>query len=100
MIDINPQVSPRESLEHEWRIDEWGKQAAHAKEMKLLELELLREQNQAEIKLRELEAKWASWLRIPILIIKLPMFLLLGVAYCISMVTKKEMPRPFWKLLE
>lgn len=95
----NDQLTPREITEHDWRLDEFAKQTAHARSMKLLELEVLREQNSAEIQLKTLELKWATWLRIPILILKLPLYLILGIAYIVSMVTKKEMPKRFWDLL-
>lgn len=71
----------------------------HAIAMKSLELNLARENNTAEIKLKELEAKWATWLKIPITIIKLPLYILLGLAYICSMFTRKEMPKRFWDLL-
>lgn len=71
----------------------------HAIAIKSLELNLARENNEAEIKLKHLESKWASWLKLPKFIILLPVFSLLGLAYICSMFTKKEMPKRFWDLL-
>lgn len=67
--------------------------------VKSLELNLARENNAAEITLKTLQAKWATWLQLPRLIILLPLFVLFGMAYVCSMFTKKEMPKRFWDLL-
>lgn len=93
------QITPRETVEHEWRVDEFRMQSEHATMLKRLELELARENHQAEIKLKELELKISSLLRIPILILKLPLFILLGIAYIVSVISKKENPKRFWDLL-
>lgn len=94
------ELTPREHVLMEAERDENRLAREHAVKIKELELEVARENNQSEIKLKELQAKWASWLNIPIIIIKLPLFVLLGMAYICSMFTKKEMPKRFWDLLE
>lgn len=92
-------MTPRESLEHEWHVDDFKRQSEHAIRIKELELELLREEKQADIELKKLQAKWASWLQIPLVIITLPVRILFALAYICSVFTKKEMPRKFWDLL-
>lgn len=94
------EITPREMVLMEAEKEANRAAMDHAIAIKSLELNLARENNTAEIKLKELEAKWNTWLKIPIQIIKLPLYVLLGIAYVCSMFTKKEMPRAFWKLLE
>lgn len=93
------EVTPRELWVVEQEREENRLAREHAVQIKSLELNLAREDHSAEIKLKELESKWSSWLRIPITIIKLPLLILLGFAYVCSMFTKKEMPKRFWDLL-
>lgn len=99
MID-NGEVTPREHLTHQWEVENFEKQAAHAIHIKELELAIKREDNQARIELKKLEAKWGSWLRLPSLIVRIPLFILLGMAYCIATAKKYEPPKKFWQLLE
>jgi len=67
--------------------------------MKRLEIELQREKNQAEIELRKLEAKWSSWLALPKMIIKLPVYILLGFGYTIQSVRKQTPTKEFWRFI-
>lgn len=92
-------MTPRESLEHEWRLEEFKKQSEHQLAMRRLELEVDRENNHAMIEVKKLEAQFASWLKLPVLLVKMPLFILLGIAYVCSMFTKKEMPKRFWDLI-
>jgi hypothetical protein len=105
----------REQMQHESEM--FAKQAAHSeavrqmeKDTKLAELngrheaaKLARESNerikQAELELARLEARWLSWLRIPITIIRVPLYLILGIGLCISLARKHEPPKDFWALL-
>jgi hypothetical protein len=92
-------MTPRESLAHEWEKEIWEKQAAHEITMKQLELAIKRADNEAKIELKKLEAKWASWLRLPSMIIKLPLYPLLGIAYIVAIAKKYEPSKRFWDLL-
>lgn len=94
------EVSPREHLLHEWETEIFEKQAAHAIKMKEMELEIKREDNQAKIELKKLESKWASWLRLPGLLIRLPYLILFGFAYIVAAFKKYEPPKKFWDLLQ
>lgn len=56
---------------------------------------------QAEFQLEQLriEAKWGSWFRIPLTIIKLPVYCLFGIGFILSTVTKHELPENFWRFM-
>lgn len=92
-------MTPRESLQHEWDVEDFRQQSSHAIKVKEMELAILKEDKQSEIELKKLQAKWASWLQIPLVVITLPVRILFAVAYICSMFTKKEMPRKFWDFM-
>lgn len=85
-IEQSGQLSPQEMA---YEREMFDKQTAFQLEVKKLELEVAK-----------IEAKWASWLKLPSQIIKLPLYVLLGIAYIVSMITKKEVPPAFWDLLK
>lgn len=85
-IEQSGQLSPQEMA---YEREMFDKQTAFQLEVKKLELEVAK-----------IEAKWASWLKLPSQIIKLPLYILLGIAYIVSMITKKEVPKEFWNLLK
>lgn len=95
----NTQLTPRESVLMEHESEENRLAREYAIKIKELEIELAKEEHTAEIELERLKSKWGTWLRLPVLVIKLPLFILLGFAYICSMFTKKEMPKRFWDLL-
>lgn len=68
-------------------------------EMKKLEIQQRAEIDHAEIQLKQLESKWRSWLKLPYTLIRLPLFILLGVAYIVCCFTKYQPPKAFWDLL-
>ena len=82
------QMTPRESMDHEWHVEEFKMQSEHQIVMKKLDIEQ-----------QKLEARWASWLRIPLTIIKLPIYILLGVGFCIAMATGHKVSKSFWNYL-
>lgn len=45
------------------------------------------------------EASWQNVLRLPALIIKLPVYMLFGIAYIGYVVTKQEPPTEFWEFI-
>lgn len=96
---LNEQLTPREHILLENETEQNRLAREHAVALKRLELAVLTEQNAGEIALKTLESKWASWIKLPKLIILLPVLTLFGVAYVCSMFTKKEMPKRFWDLL-
>lgn len=84
----NDQITPREY--ETWRHDQeaWEAQAAHQVELKKLDIEV-----------QKLEAKWTALFRIPVLIVKLPVLMILGVAFCIAVARKHELSESFWNYM-
>lgn len=52
-----------------------------------------------EIALATLEAKWSSWLRIPLFVIMLPVRILFAIGYCIAVARKVELSDRFWNFM-
>lgn len=96
----NQELSPREYVLMENERDEARLLREHAAHMKELELAVIREKNQAEVAIRILEAKWSSWMKIPITIIKLPLYAILAIGYIMLCITKQKAPMEFWKLIK
>lgn len=66
------------------------KSQQHSEKMKELELEI-----------RKLDVQWGSWLRIPVLIVKLPVLILFSVAYIVSVATGHEInSNEFWRFIK
>lgn len=82
------ELSPREWAEYNNQKEMWQLGAEHAKEMKQLDIEATK-----------LETKWSSWMKIPITIIKLPLFILLVIPLSIYAARKQEVPEAYWRLL-
>lgn len=84
----NETITPREQMTwaHEKEMTEIHHQ--HAVRLKELELELAR-----------LEAKWSAWLRIPKLLVLLPVVLVLSIGAVISAIRKSDFHEKFWDLL-
>lgn len=95
----NTEMTPKETLAHAWRVEEFEKQAEFQIKLKELDIQFQREAHEGELALKELEAKWRSLLKLPIYILRLPLLPFFGIAYICSMFTKKEMPKRFWDLL-
>ena len=81
-------ITPREQMTWEHEKEMAGLYHQQAVEMKRLDLDLAR-----------LEAKWSSWLRIPRLLVLLPVLLVLSIGAVISAARKSEFPEKFWQLL-
>lgn len=99
-IQEETMLTPRESVLLEHDTEEQRLAREHAVRIKQLELELAREKYKADIELKRLEAKWSSWLRIPIIIIELPVLLILAVGYIVDSIRGLEPSKDFWKLLK
>jgi hypothetical protein len=93
---IDPKV---ESLRHTHEVEEFNMQATHAQRMKELEMQSNERVKNAELELARIEARWLSWLRIPITVVKLPVYLMFAIAYCIAVARKHEPSEEFWRLL-
>lgn len=83
------ELTRREVQLQEFEKEMFDKQANHAVDMKKLNLEVAK-----------IEARWSSWLKIPITIVKLPVFIVLGIGFCIAVAKNKELPDKFWDYLK
>lgn len=87
-IQNSAELTPREYtiMQHDKEMLE--RQMQHAKDMKQLEIELQR-----------LEAKWSAWLRIPMILITLPVRILFVIPLTVYAITKQEVPEFYHKWL-
>lgn len=99
-IQENEQLTPREHIIMENERDEARLIREHAITIKQLEWSIKREENQAKIELKKLEAKWSSLLRIPTLIIKLPIMVVLSFGYIVAVFRKQEPTKSFWSYMQ
>lgn len=70
------------------------------KEMFELEAQHAIQMKELEIEVQKIEAKWSSLLRLPVLIITLPVRIVLAVAFCIAVARKHELSEPFWNYMK
>ena len=75
------QISPREYSTWQHEIEMFNLQADHTARMK-----------DKEIEVQKLEAKWASWIRIPLVLITLPVRILFVIPLTVYAVTRQEVP--------
>lgn len=73
---------------------------AQEKEAAAIQAEYNLKIKEMEIEVARMEARWSSWLKLPLMIIKLPVFIVFGIAYCIAMAVKHDPPESFWKFLK
>lgn len=89
LMEAPETLSPRESLEMDYAKAENEAARVYNLEMKRLELEV-----------EKLQVRWGSLLRIPMTIIKLPLYILLGIAYVAAVIRKYDPGEDFRKLLK
>lgn len=82
-------LTPREYEEWNQRKEFFELQAQHELAVKEKELEVMR-----------LEAKWSSWMKIPLTIVKLPVLLLFGIAQIVAVARKYELPEAYWRFIK
>jgi hypothetical protein len=98
-ITENDQLTPKEHVLLEAEKEEARLAREHAVTIKQLELAMKRDDNQAKVDLKRLEAKWSSWLRIPSLIIRLPFLIILAFGFVVAAIRKHDPGKSFWSLL-
>lgn len=81
-------LSPREWAQFNNDKEVMERQMEHALRMK-----------DRDIEVQKLEAKWTALFRIPVLIVKLPVLMILGVAFCIAVARKHELSESFWNYM-
>lgn len=72
---------------------------AHEEEMARLYHEQAVTMKKLDLDLARLEAKWASWLRLPKLFLLMPVLLVLSFGAVISAFRKSDFHEKFWELL-
>lgn len=50
-----------------------------------------------ESDIRRHEASWTNIMRLPVTVVKLPVYIIFALAYCIGTITKQEFPADYWK---
>jgi hypothetical protein len=70
------------------------------KEMAQMQVDYNLRVKEMELEVAKIEARWSVLFRIPIMIIKLPVFLFFGIALIVSLIVKKDLPDQFWAYLK
>jgi len=117
MIQTRSELTDADREQHANEVQVFNLQAAHTQKVKQMELDgkladiqgrlelakLARESQEriknAELELARIEARWLSWLRIPVTIVKLPVYFVFGIAYCIAVARKHEPSDSFWRFV-
>jgi hypothetical protein len=53
-----------------------------------------------DIEAQKLESRWAALLRLPITVIKLPVYIVFAIAYIVAVARKHEPSDSFWNFLK
>lgn len=77
-----------------------AEQMSYEREGEKLQIEYGLALRDKEIELQKLQAKWSAWLRLPSLILKLPLLIILGLAYIVHAIRAIEPSEDFWNLLK
>jgi hypothetical protein len=88
-IGEHEQLTPRESVIMETESEERRLAREHALAMKRVEIEA-----------QKLEVRWAAWLKLPALIIKLPLLILVGIGLVVALARKTDIPEEFWNIIK
>jgi hypothetical protein len=88
-IVTRDELSPREIQLHQYEKEMFELQAQQVLSVKQIELELAK-----------LESKLTSLLKIPLTLVKLPVYILFGVAYIVAVARKYEPGENFWRFLK
>lgn len=88
-IQTSSTLTPREYETMNYEKEMWEKQAAHAIEIKKLDIEA-----------SKLEAKITAWFKIPLAILRLPLYILFVIPLSIYAITKQPIPEEYWHLLK
>ena len=88
MIQSRSELTDADREQHRNDVEMFNLQAEHTQKIKQMEYDLA-----------TLEAKWLSWVRIPLTLIKLPVYVVLAISYCIAVARKHEPSEEFWRYL-
>lgn len=89
MGQMPDQLSPRESEIMRHDAEREDKQMEYGMKMKELDIEV-----------EKLQSRWLALLRLPLFILKIPLILLLGIAYIVHAIRGSEPSDSFYNLLK
>jgi len=82
-------ISAAESTRHSWDEESQRQARQHDLAIRKLELEVLKT-----------EAKFNNWFKIPLVIIKLPIYLIMSIGFIVAMIRKHDPGEDFWRLMK
>jgi hypothetical protein len=85
---LGQDITPAESTRHTW--DEENSRLAREYDLKV---------RQMELEVMKVEARFNNWFKIPLVVLKLPVYVIMGIGYCIAMARKHEPSDNFWSFL-
>lgn len=85
----NENISVAESTRHSW--EEEDNRLAREYDIKV---------RQMELDVLKIENRWSALLKAPLTIIKLPMYVIMAVGYCIAMARNHDVSKEFWNLFK
>ena len=88
-IQTNSEMTQREVMEYAQHKEMFEKQAELQIKLKELEIDHLK-----------MESRWNAWFRIPVTIVKLPVYVLFGLGYVVHAIRQTEPSDRFWDLLK
>lgn len=87
-IQTLDKLTPREYEMHNQRKEMFELEAQHQVVMQQLDIEV-----------RKIEARWTSLLRLPVIIITLPVRFVMAIAYVVAVAKKFELGENFWNYM-
>lgn len=89
LVQPSETLTPREAYMLEYEKDQEIRQIEFGLQMKRLDIEA-----------DKVATKWQSLFKLPVLLLRLPLLLILGVAYIVHVCLKREPSDNFWNLLK
>ena len=94
------EFSPKEWAQMEYDKDVSQRAYEHDIEKAKLQIQMQMAINEADVKIKELESRWESWIALPRYVIKLPVLLLFGLAYIAHAIRGTKPTPQFWEFLK
>lgn len=82
-------LTPREREEFDQEKALIELQSAHTLRLKELELAITKE-----------EMRWTQLLKLPVVALKVPVWLIFGLAFVVAQIAGRELPQAFWDFME
>ena len=82
-------ITAAESTRHSWDLEQTREARDHDLKVRAQELQILKTQT-----------SWGILLKVPLTIIKLPLYIVLGIGFCVAMARGVEVGEDFWNLLQ